>query len=147
MKKIRLNNPTGGRLALLTAALIWGSSFIIMKDTLDNIPVYQLLAIRFTLASLLLGVIFRKRLMRAGRQIISRIQFAVAKHFRRKTAEDAASGDLQIQPEQHILKRHTVFWADIQSGIHIVFSFLFSFGHRRRCAVSLLSFYHKHEKK
>ena len=71
MKKIRLNNPTGGRLALLTAALIWGSSFIIMKDTLDNIPVYQLLAIRFTLASLLLGVIFRKRLMRAGRQIIS----------------------------------------------------------------------------
>lgn len=71
MKKIRLNNPTGGRLALLTAALIWGSSFIIMKDTLDNIPVYQLLAIRFTLASLLLGVLFRKRLMRAGRQIIS----------------------------------------------------------------------------
>ena len=71
MKKIRLNNPTGGRLALLTAALIWGSSFIIMKDTLDNIPVYQLLAIRFTLASLLLGVIFRKRLIRAGRQIIS----------------------------------------------------------------------------
>ena len=70
MKKINLNNPTGGRLALLTAAVIWGSSFIIMKDTLDNIPVYQLLAIRFTLASLLLGVLFRKRLMRAGRRII-----------------------------------------------------------------------------
>ncbi len=71
MKKLDLNTPTGGRLALLTAALIWGSSFIVMKDTLDSIPVYQLLAIRFTLASLLLGVIFRKRLMRAGRQIIS----------------------------------------------------------------------------
>ena len=70
MKKLDLNNPTGGRLALLTAALIWGSSFIVMKDTLDSIPVYQLLAIRFTLASLLLGVIFRKRLIAAGRRII-----------------------------------------------------------------------------
>ena len=70
MKKISLNNPTGGRLALLTAALIWGSSFIVMKDTLDSIPVYQLLAIRFTLASLLLGVIFRQRLIAAGRRII-----------------------------------------------------------------------------
>ena len=66
MKKLNLNNPMGGRLALLTAAVIWGSSFIVMKDTLDNIPVYQLLAIRFTLASLLLGVIFRKRLITAG---------------------------------------------------------------------------------
>lgn len=70
MKKLNLMSPAGGRLALLTAAVIWGSSFIIMKDTLDNIPVYQLLAIRFTLASLLLGVIFRKRLLRAGRHIL-----------------------------------------------------------------------------
>ena len=63
MKK--LNNATGGRLALLTAAVIWGSSFIIMKDTVDHIPVFQLLAIRFTLAGLLLAVVFRKRLMQS----------------------------------------------------------------------------------
>ena len=66
----RLNNAFGGRLALLTAAVIWGSSFIVMKDTLDNIPVYQLLAIRFTIAGVLLGILFRKRLMQAGRRII-----------------------------------------------------------------------------
>ncbi|MBR6668375.1 MAG: DMT family transporter [Clostridia bacterium] len=70
MKKINLNNATGGRLALLTAALIWGSSFIVMKDTLDHIPVFQLLAIRFTLGGLLLAVIFRKQLMKAGRAIL-----------------------------------------------------------------------------
>lgn len=69
MKKIDLNNATGGRLALLTAALIWGSSFIVMKDTLDHIPVFMLLAIRFTLGGLLLAVIFRKRLMQADRSI------------------------------------------------------------------------------
>ena len=69
MKK--LSNATGGRLALLTAALIWGSSFIVMKDTLDHIPVFQLLAIRFTLGGLLLAVLFRKRLMQAKRSIIS----------------------------------------------------------------------------
>ena len=63
MKK--LSNATGGRLALLTAALIWGSSFIIMKDTLNAIPVFQLLAIRFTLAGILLAVVFHKRLLQS----------------------------------------------------------------------------------
>ena len=70
MKKLHLNNANGGRLALLTAALIWGSSFIVMKDTLDHIPVFQLLAIRFTLGGLLLALIFRKRLMKARRTIL-----------------------------------------------------------------------------
>lgn len=70
MKKLNLNNANGGRLALLTAALIWGSSFIVMKDTLDHTPVFQLLAIRFTLGGLLLAIIFRKRLMKAGRTIL-----------------------------------------------------------------------------
>ena len=71
MKKLHLNNPTGGRLALLTAAVIWGSSFIVMKDTVDHIPVFQLLAIRFTLAGLLLALLFRKRLMTSGKQLLS----------------------------------------------------------------------------
>ena len=71
MKKVNLNNATGGRLALLTAAVIWGTSFIVMKDTVDHIPVFQLLAIRFTLAGLLLALIFRKRLMRSARSLLS----------------------------------------------------------------------------
>ena len=70
MKFLSLKNASGGRLALLTAAVIWGSSFIVMKDTVDGIPVFQLLAIRLTLAGLLLGLIFRKRLTGHWRQLL-----------------------------------------------------------------------------
>jgi drug/metabolite transporter (DMT)-like permease len=66
----KLKNKTGGRLALLTAAVIWGSSFIIMKDTLNDVPVFQLLAIRFTLGGILLALLFRGRLMKSARSII-----------------------------------------------------------------------------
>ncbi len=61
----------GGRAALLTAAVIWGSSFIVMKDAVANLPIFQLLAIRFTLAGILLAVIFRKRLMTGGKALLS----------------------------------------------------------------------------
>ncbi len=50
------------KLALFIAAFIWGSSFFIMKDTVDVFPPYILLGIRFTIASILLGIIFFKRL-------------------------------------------------------------------------------------
>ncbi len=59
-----------GRLALLTAALIWGSSFVIMKDTVANIPVYRLLAIRFTIAALGLAVIFAPRLRGMTKELL-----------------------------------------------------------------------------
>ena len=71
MKKLNLNNATGGRAALLTAALIWGSSFIVMKDTLNDVPVFLLLAIRFTLGGVLLALIFRKRLLVSSKSILS----------------------------------------------------------------------------
>lgn len=70
MKKINLNNAMGGRLALLTAAVIWGSSFIVMKDALADVPVFQLLAIRFTLGGLLLALLFRKRLIASGPAVL-----------------------------------------------------------------------------
>lgn len=47
-----------GRLALLTATLIWGSSFYIMKDTVQSIPSSLLLAVRFTIGFLLLSILF-----------------------------------------------------------------------------------------
>lgn len=59
-----------GRSALLTAALIWGSSFIVMKNAVDEIPVFQLLAIRFTIACVLLGVIFLPRLLKASKKLM-----------------------------------------------------------------------------
>ncbi len=61
-----------GRLALLAAALIWGSSFIIMKDAVEDVPVFMLLGIRFTIAFALLGVVFFRRLMKADRALLLR---------------------------------------------------------------------------
>lgn len=46
---------------LFSAAFIWGSSFFIMKDTLDSMPVQYLLAIRFVTGAVLLGLFCRKK--------------------------------------------------------------------------------------
>ena len=46
---------------LFAAALIWGTSFFIMKNALDVIPVFYLLAIRFTAGALLLALAAWKR--------------------------------------------------------------------------------------
>lgn len=43
------------------AAFIWGTSFFIMKNTLDTMPVFYLLAIRFTVGAALLAVVFNKK--------------------------------------------------------------------------------------
>ncbi len=48
--------------ALFCAALIWGLSFIFLKSALAAWPPHFILAVRFTGATLLLAVIFRKRL-------------------------------------------------------------------------------------
>ena len=36
---------------LFSAALIWGSSFLLMKNSLDSLPVQYLLAFRFTIGT------------------------------------------------------------------------------------------------
>ena len=41
---------------LFAAALIWGTSFFIMKNALDVMPVFFLLAIRFTAGAVLLSL-------------------------------------------------------------------------------------------
>lgn len=47
--------------ALLAATLIWGSSFFIMKETVETIRPTLLLAIRFSVAFVILAVVFIKR--------------------------------------------------------------------------------------
>ncbi|MBR6800241.1 MAG: DMT family transporter [Eubacteriaceae bacterium] len=59
-------------LALLTATLIWGGSFVIMKNATASIPTNYLLAIRFTGASILLSVIFNKN--------VRKMNFTYVKH-------------------------------------------------------------------
>lgn len=56
------NKGTLAKLALLLATVIWGSTFFIMEYTIGNIGIYTLLAIRFTFAAIVLGLILTKHL-------------------------------------------------------------------------------------
>lgn len=46
---------------IVIATIIWGSSFVVMKDSVSALPPMWLLAIRFTLSGLLLGLLCWKR--------------------------------------------------------------------------------------
>ena len=46
---------------IVLATIIWGSSFVVMKNSVDVLPTFWLLAIRFTFAALVLAVVFIKR--------------------------------------------------------------------------------------
>lgn len=47
---------------LLLAAMIWGSAFAVVKNTLDSVPPAMMIALRFGLAALVAAVVFRKHL-------------------------------------------------------------------------------------
>lgn len=57
----------GGALArfatplIILATVIWGSSFVVMKSSVEVLPTFWLLAIRFSLAAVLLGLVFWRR--------------------------------------------------------------------------------------
>lgn len=46
---------------IVVATIIWGSTFFILKDTLDDVSVYFMLAFRFTVATVILALVFWKR--------------------------------------------------------------------------------------
>ena len=54
-------------LALLLAAFTWGSAFCFIKQILDTVSPYYLLAFRFSLSAILLCLIFRKKLSQLTR--------------------------------------------------------------------------------
>lgn len=58
------------KLALFAAAFIWGSSFIIVKDTVDTISPIFLIAVRFTFASLVLSLCFHKKFKMINKEYI-----------------------------------------------------------------------------
>lgn len=63
-------SPRMGRVALFTAALIWGSSFFVMKDAVSGIPVFLLLAIRFTVGCGLMSIIFWKKWKKCNKRLL-----------------------------------------------------------------------------
>lgn len=56
-----------GRFALLTTAVIWGSSFVILKNAIDGLGVMWVLAMRFTISAVLLLALAGKRLRSMSR--------------------------------------------------------------------------------
>ena len=50
------------KLSLAACAAIWGGSFVVMKDTLDNIPPAWLMGIRFAASAVIVGALFWRRL-------------------------------------------------------------------------------------
>lgn len=46
---------------LLVVALIWGSTFVLVRQTVLHFPVYAFLSLRFTLAAMMLFVLFGQR--------------------------------------------------------------------------------------
>ena len=55
-------NAVLGRLAILAVTLIWGSSFVVMKNTLESVTTLYLLAFRFTGAALLVALLGAREL-------------------------------------------------------------------------------------
>lgn len=55
-------SPLFWKLMLVVMALMWGYSFFIMKDTLDSIPTFMLLACRFLISAAVLFALFMKRI-------------------------------------------------------------------------------------
>ena len=55
-KKLKIT----GSLALLFSTLIWGSSFFILKNTIDSLPLYFVLAVRFSIGALIMGTVCYK---------------------------------------------------------------------------------------
>ena len=61
------DQPWVNKLLITAAAAMWGLSFVFMKDLVDKVPVYWLLAVRFGLAALVMAVVLNRRLLAAWR--------------------------------------------------------------------------------
>lgn len=63
-------NDVLGRLALLGTAIIWGTSFVILKSAINSISTLWVLAIRFTISALIMLAIAGKRLKKMDRRTV-----------------------------------------------------------------------------
>lgn len=61
-----------GQLLLLLATIAWGTSFFVLKETIEEVPQNYVLAIRFLLASGILAIIFNKNLKTINKKTVKR---------------------------------------------------------------------------
>lgn len=57
-------------LSILSITIVWGSSFILMKNLLDYTPVFAYLSLRFLVASVILCILFYKRLKGINKEVL-----------------------------------------------------------------------------
>ena len=57
-----------GQFLLLSATVVWGSSFIILKETIERVPALYVIGVRFLSSAILLGVIFFGKIKRLDRK-------------------------------------------------------------------------------
>ncbi|MGB9679861.1 MAG: DMT family transporter [Thermoanaerobacteraceae bacterium] len=57
-------------LVLVLVTIIWGSTFIIVKNAIEILPVYNFLFIRFSIAFFLLAIIFYKKLLNIDKRTL-----------------------------------------------------------------------------
>ncbi|MGB9809877.1 MAG: EamA family transporter, partial [Caldanaerobacter sp.] len=57
-------------IVLTLVTMIWGSTFIIVKNAIQSLPVYNFLFIRFLLAFFLLAAIFYKKLKKIDKSTL-----------------------------------------------------------------------------
>jgi drug/metabolite transporter (DMT)-like permease len=67
-----MNLKSWAVLALIFVAIVWGAGFVLMKDALDDQPVFDFLATRFTLATLVMIAIRPQVLTSINRQTLFR---------------------------------------------------------------------------
>lgn len=59
-------------LSLLFVVIVWGYTFVAIKNALAEISTFNFIALRFTIALIILAAVFRKRLSRLDRYTITR---------------------------------------------------------------------------
>ena len=65
------NKERIAKLALLGVAMIWGTSFVVLKNTLDSVTAFWVLSIRFTVSALIFLLLAGKKLFSASRRCIT----------------------------------------------------------------------------
>lgn len=61
------NKPLWAKLGLFFITIVWGSAFVVVKDASTEISPSYIIAIRFAIATVILSLVFHKRLLRIGR--------------------------------------------------------------------------------
>ena len=70
-----MSKSAKGRIICALAALIWGIAFVVMKDALDDIGVFWLLAMRFLLGGAIVSAVFHRRLRKLrGKTLLHSVQ-------------------------------------------------------------------------